>query len=129
MHEIFPKRVFPVESKIVNSIIEFWIFELDYLPNIGLKLTILTFWKKFAQKGPFPIDNKRKEAPPLNSACSNETSWKIFLNFLQNLVLNWQFWHFGPNLLKKGISDRKRKNWKLPLNSAYSIKCRYQISA
>ena len=39
--------------KKANSIIEFCIFELDYLPKFSLKLTILRFWTKFAQEGYF----------------------------------------------------------------------------
>ena len=34
--------------------------------------------------------------------------------------LNWQFWLFGPNLPKKGISIQKRKKWTSPFNSTYS---------
>ena len=40
-------------------------------------------------------------------------------------VLNFsseeQFWFFGPNLTKKGISSLKQKNWASILNSAYCV--------
>ena len=33
-----------------------------------------------------------------------------------NFNLKWQFWFFGPNFPKNGISGLKRKKWASPLN-------------
>ena len=84
--------------------------------NLGtkfqLKLTILNFWTKFAQKGYF-----RSKMEEVNMT----TEFFIFkVVSVLNFSLNWQFWFFKPNLPKKGIFGHKQKKWTLPLNSTYS---------
>ena len=81
----------------------------------------MTFWTKYAQKGYFWP--KTEKVNITVEFCISK------LVYTSSFTLNWQFLHFGPNLPKKGISDWKRKNWTTPLSSAYSNKCRYQISA
>ena len=49
------------------------------------------------------------------------------LFWVANLSLNWQFWLFGRNLTKKGISGLKENEWTWSLNSAYSNCPGYQI--
>ena len=81
----------------------------------------MTISTKFAQKGCF--QSKRKK---VNSI----TEFSIFeLVSVTNFSFNWQFWLFGPNLPKKGISTQKQKKWTASLNSACSNYCRHQISA
>ena len=80
-----------------------WILHIRISVGIkfDLKLTILTFWTKFLQKGHF-WSKKSK----VNSI----TEFYIFeLVYVLSFPLNWQFWQFGPNLPKKGNSGRKRK--------------------
>ena len=81
----------------------------------------MTFWNKFAHKGYFQSKSER-----VNFAigfCIFELFW------VANLSLNWQFWLFGRNLTKKGISGLKENEWTWSLNSAYSNCPGYQILA
>ena len=77
-----------------------------------LKLAILIFWNKFAQKGCF---------------CSKTEKVNITIEFyifelvrVPNLSWNWRFWFFGPYFPKKGISSLKQKKGTPPRNFAYS---------
>ena len=80
----------------------------------------MIFWTKFAQKVCFP---------PKTEKVNTTIEFYIFkLVKVPNFSLNWQFWFFGPNLPKKGVSGLKGKKWTPPLDSAYS-NSRYQISA
>ena len=47
---------------------------------------------------------------------------------MSSFTLNWQYWQFGPNLPKKGISDRNQKKLTASLNSAYLNWARCHIS-
>ena len=107
-----PKRVFPIKNK--KSEHHDWIFHIrtSLGTKFQLKLTILTFWTKFAQKGYF--QSKTKKVNSIIEFCIFE------LLYVSSVTLNWQFRHYRPNLLKKSISNRKRKKWTPPLNSGYS---------
>ena len=107
-----PKWEFPAKSK--KSEHHHWILHIwiSLGTKFQLKLIILTSWTKFAQKGYFQSKIKK---------VNNITEFCIFqLLYVSSVILNWQFWHFGSNLPKKGISNWKRKKWTLPLNSGYS---------
>ena len=75
------------------------------------KLTILTFWIKFVWKWCFRSKTKK---------VNTTTELSIFELILEpNFSLNWQFWFFGSNLPKKGISGQKQIKSVSPLNCAY----------
>ena len=69
--------------------------------NIQLKMTILIFWTKFAQKG--YIQLKTEKANLTIKFCRFESL------YVPNFSLNWQFWFFGPNLPKNFISGQKKR--------------------
>ena len=98
-YQNYPKRVFPVKNSKSEShhwILYIWI-SLDM--KFQLKLTILIFWTKFTQKVYF---QSKKEK--VNITIDFYTfKWLWVLNF----SLDWQFWFFGTNLPKKGISGQK----------------------
>ena len=113
-----------------------------------LKLAILIFWTKFAQKcvsGPkqkkwthqhwilhirsslgtrfqLKLTSLKKKVKMWKTEKMNSAITFCILELVQvrNFSLNWQFWFFGPNLSKKGISSLKQIKWAPPLNSAYS---------
>ena len=92
MEQICPKRVFPFENK--RSEERHWI--LHIWVNLGikfhLKLTILIFWTKLVQNMYFR--SKIKNVKSVIEFC-------IFkLVYVWSFTLDWQFWHFGPNLPK-----------------------------
>ena len=115
-----PKRIFPVKNK--KSEHHYWILHIRISlgTKFQFKLIILTFWTNCAQKGYF--QSKTKKVNSITEFCIFE------LFYVSSVTLNWQFWHFGPNLPKKDISNCKRKKWKPPLNSGYSNWSRYQVS-
>ena len=78
-----------------------------------IKLTIPTFWTKFAKKGSY-FQSKTDKIDTTIEFCIFE------LVFVSNFTLNKQFWIFGPNLPKKDIYGQKQKKWTSSLNSAYS---------
>ena len=70
-----------------------------------LKLTILIFWTKFAQKG---IPGKKTEKVNIT------IEYRLFkLVLVPNFSSNWQFWFFWPDLPKNGFSGLKQKKWTL----------------
>ena len=78
IHQISPKRVYLVKSE---------------------QLLIKRFLDQIFPKRVFPFKNRK-----VNST----TEFCIFkLVLVPNFSLNWQFWFFGPNLPKKGISGWK----------------------
>ena len=118
MKQTCSKRVFPVKNR--KSDYHDWILHISHGTKLHFKLTVLNFGTKFAQKGCF-----WSKAEKVNTT----TEFCIFkLVLMPNLSLNWQFWFFGPNLPKKGITSRKQKKWTLLLNSACSNQSIYQIS-
>ena len=81
----------------------------------------MIFWTTFIKKGYFR--SKRE-----NSNITIEFS--IFkLVYVPNLILNRQFWFFGPTLPKRNISRPKQGRWMLLSNSPYLNYCRWQISS
>ena len=69
--------------------------------KFNLKLTILTFWTKFAEKEHFwSIKKKVNTATEL---CIIE------LVKVSSFTLNRKYWQFRPNLPKKGVPTWKRK--------------------
>ena len=78
-----------------------------------VKLTVLISWTRFALKDYFL--SKTEEMNITIDFCLFE------LVLEPNFSLRWQFWFFGPELPKKGVSGQKKKKKKLtsPLNSAY----------
>ena len=92
-----------------------WVWDLripTLAPKFSLKLTILSFWIKFAQKERFWSKKKK-----VNTAVE---FYIIELVKVSSLTLSSKYWQFGPNLSKKGVSVPKQKNWTASLNSAYS---------
>ena len=105
-----------------------------------LKLAILIFWTKFAQKNVSSWKQK-KWASPLHSAyskyCEHQFSLHTMINFgtkfaqqeyfrskmkKVNITSNStysQFWILGLNLPENGILGQKRKKWTSPLYFAY----------
>ena len=106
--KIAPKRVFPVKNKKIEH--HHWILHIRISlgTKFQLKLIILTFWTKFAQKEYFQSKTKKVK--------SIIEFWIFQLLYVSSVTLNWQFWHFAPNLPKKGILHRKRKKWTASLN-------------
>ena len=79
--------------------------------KFSLKLTILTFWTKFFQKGHFWLEKKTVNIDNLDQICPR-----------------WQFLLFGPHCPKQAISGQKQKKWTSPLNSAYLNHFKYRVS-
>ena len=69
--------------------------------NIQLKLTILIFWTKFAQKGYIQLNTEK--------ANLTIKFYRFESLHVPNFSLNWQCWFFGPNLPKNVISGQKKK--------------------
>ena len=106
------KGYFPFKTEEVNIAIEFFIFELVYVPNFSLNWQFCVFGPDFPKKGYF-----QSKVEELNITIE----FSIFELVLgPNFSLNWQFWFFGPHLPKKGVSDWKQKKWTWPLNSSYT---------
>ena len=70
LDHICPKRVFPIKSRKIEH--HHWILHIRI--NVGIKfqvkLILLTFWTKFAQKS-ISHQKQKKRTSPLNSVCSN----------------------------------------------------------
>ena len=66
------------ESAWVNSTIEFCIFELVLGTKIQLKVAILIFWTKFAQKGYFRSNCFRPKVPFLDNFCEYQ-NWILHI--------------------------------------------------
>ena len=101
-----------------------WVWDLRIpilATKFSIKLTILTFSTKLAQKKRFW--SKKQKVNTAIEFCIIE------LVKVSSFTLNSKYWQFGPNLPKKGVSVRKQKNWTASLNSAYSKYSIYQISA
>ena len=101
LDQICSKRVFPVSSR--KSKQRNWILNIriKFVKKFELKLAILIFWTKFAQRKCFLYKTEK---------VSSAIEFCIFeLAYVQNFSLNWQFSFFGPSLSKKGISSLKRK--------------------
>ena len=112
LDQICPKRVFPIKNKKNKHY--HWILHVGIRlrTKFQLKVTFLIFWTKFSQKGHFWP--KTKKLNITIEFCMFE------LVYVPNFSLKWEFWCFGQNLPKKGISDQKQKKWTSPLNSACS---------
>ena len=140
------KGYFRSKTKKVNSIIEFCIFELDYLPKLALNWQ---FWTKFAQKRRCRSKTKiehhhwilhirislvsgdnfnfldkiyPKRAFPVENKKSEHHHWVLHIRITLSIKfhLKLKILNFWPSLPKKGISSRKWKKWAASLNSAYS---------
>ena len=64
---------------------------------------ILNFWTKFAQER--YLWSKAEKVKIIIEFCI----FKLVL--VPNFILNWQFWFFWPDLLKKGFSNLKQRKW------------------
>ena len=102
MDQICTKRAFRIENKKGEH--RHWIphIRISVVIEFHLKLTILTIWTKFAQKG-----HSRSKTKKVNSIIE---FWTFELGQPPNFNLNWSSWFFELNLSKKGISGRKRKS-------------------
>ena len=133
----------------MNIFIEFCVFKLVSVPKFRLKLIILIFWTKFAEKRHFQSKTEKlntiefcmfKLVKELSFSLNGQF-WFLdlispkkvipvengktehphwLLHIWISLELAWQFWYFRRNLPKKSISGRKKKKWAAPLNSACS---------
>ena len=90
------KEMFPV----VDTTIEFCIFESVYVSNFSLDWQFWFFELNLAKKSVSHLKHK--------------TSINLGAEFLLKLTF------FGTNLHKKSFSNLKQKKWKTPLNCAYS---------
>ena len=102
LEQICPEKVFPFKNG--KSQQHHWILHIQIRLAIKfrLKMTILTFCTKFAQKGYF-----RSKTEKVNTAikfCITEFFW------VPNFSLNWQSSFFGPNFPKRSISSLNRKS-------------------
>ena len=105
------KRILPVKNKKNEH--HHWILctRTSLSTEFQPKLTILTFWIKFVWKWCFRSKTKKVNIT---------TELSIFELILEpNFSLNWQFWFFGSNLPKKGISGQKQIKSVSPMNCAY----------
>ena len=101
MASIKPKHVPSTEGWWYSC---WWVWDLRIpilATKFSLKLTILTFWTKFAQKECFW--SKKKKVNTATEFCIIE------LVKVSSFTLNSKYWQFGPNLHKKGVSIRKQK--------------------
>ena len=107
-----PKRLFPLQNR--KKWYHHWILyiRISLGTKFQLKLTILIFWTKLAQKVYFRFKTEK-----VNTTFE---FWIFELVLVPNFSLNWQIWFFGLNLPKKGVSGLKQKNRTASLNSAYS---------
>ena len=78
----------------------------------------MTFWIKSARKGCFWLKTKKLRI-----------TIKFGMSETPNFILNRQFWFFGSNFPKKGISGLKHKKQTSPWNSTYSNQSKYRISS
>ena len=103
-----------------------WILYIQIIlgTKFQLKLTILMFWTKFAEKGCFPSKNKK-----LNTTID---FWIFELVLVLNISWNGQFWFFGSNLPKKGVSVWTRKSehlhWILLIRISLGAKFQLKLS-
>ena len=63
---------------------------------------------------------RKKELPVKDRKKNEHHHWTLHIRISVGTSLSWQFWFFWSNLVKKGISRRKRKKWAPQLNSTYS---------
>ena len=77
MDQICPERKITTEKE--KSEHHYWILDIQIIQGMKfqLKLTILIFWNKFAQKGYFQSKKWKKWASPLNSVYSKYYSYQI----------------------------------------------------
>ena len=84
--------------------IEYRIIKTRLGTKFQLKLTILIFLTRIAQKG-FSGLKQKKWAPHIFYIILH-----IHISLVQNFSSNWQFWFFGPNLPKKVFPVENRKS-------------------
>ena len=101
LDQICPRKIFMVKNRKIEHHHWILLIQISLGTKFQLKLTILIFWTKFAQKGYFQSKTEK-----VNST----TEFCIFkLVLVPNFSLNWQFWFFWPDLPKKGFSGLKQK--------------------
>ena len=120
MDKIYPKRIQIQEIE-----------QHHWIPHMLIRLatkfrrkpTILTFCRKFAQKGHFQLITKK-----VNTA----TEFSIFeLIYVPNFSSNWQFWHLYQICAKRVFPVENKKSeqhhWILPSqNSLESVSKQYE---
>ena len=118
------RRVFPVKNE--KSEQHHWILHIRISlgTKFSLKLTILIFWTKFAEKEYFRLKTKKVNIP---------IEFCIFdLVYVSSLTLNWPLWFFGANFPKKSISGRKQKSehhhWILHIRIRLGIKFHFKLT-
>ena len=97
-----PNKVFPIKNWKIGH--HHWILHIWVSPGtkFQLKLTILIFWTKFAQKGYFQSKSEKM---------NTTIKFCIFKSvYTPNFSLNWHFKFFWLNLTKKVLPI---KNWKI----------------
>ena len=77
--------------------------------NLGSKLYLQQFWdmEQISKKGYF-----QSKTGQINITIKFFVFKLVFVPIFSS---NWQFWFFGPNLPKKGISSIKQVKWTPPL--------------
>ena len=105
MEKISKKKVY-FRSKTQKNEYHYWVLYIWIIisTNFQLKLTTVTFWTKFANKGRY-FQSKTDKIDTTIEFCIFE------LVFALDFTLNKQFCIFGPNLPKKDIYGQKQKNW------------------
>ena len=120
MDQICPKTVFPLENRKNEH--HHWIMhiEISLSTIFQLKLIILIFWTKLNPKGYFWLKIEKM---------NTTIKFCIFeLVEVPDFSSNWQFWIFGPNLPKKGISHWKWKHHHLILHIRISLGTKFQFN-
>ena len=88
----------------MNIITEYRIIKTRLGTKFQLKLTVLIFFTRFAQKG-FSGLKQKKWTPHIFYIILH-----IHISLVRNFSSNWQFWFFGPNLPKKVFPVENREN-------------------
>ena len=119
--QICPKKIFSVKND--KSEHHHWMLHIRISlgTKFKLRLTILIFQTKFAQKVYF-----RSKSAKVNITIEFSI-FKLFL--VLNFSLNWKFWFFRPYLPKTSISSLKKKKITPTWNLPYWNYPWYQISA
>ena len=118
LEQICPKSLFLVENRRNEHLN--WILHIHIIlgTKFQLKLTILVFWTKFAQK-----EYLQSKIEKINITTE---VWILELVEVPSFSLNWQFRFFGPNLPKKCIFSLK--HWILQIQISQSSKLQVKLT-
>ena len=104
------KGCFPSKAKKVKITIEFYIFELVYVPNSSLNWQLWSFWPDLPKKGVSRLKMKKWR---------HQWILHIRISLVQNFIWNWKLYVFLSKFAQNGASPLKQEKWTPPLNFAY----------